>query len=64
MGFYIYFLLADIGYSEKAIKYYIEKPYMGSLPDADQVSEMIGTCGDTMRIFLKINNDKINKDSL
>jgi len=53
-------MLADIGYSEKAIKYYIEKPYMGSLPDADQVSEMIGTCGDTTRIFLKINNNKIN----
>ena len=52
-------MLADLGYSEKATNYYIEKPYMGSLPDADQVSEMLGTCGDTMKIFLKIDHDKI-----
>jgi nitrogen fixation protein NifU and related proteins len=52
-------MLADLGYSEKAIKYYLEKPYMGSLPDADQVSEMLGTCGDTLKVFLKIDKDII-----
>jgi nitrogen fixation NifU-like protein len=52
-------MLADLGYSEKAINYYIEKPYMGILPDADQVSEMLGTCGDTLKIFLKIDHNKI-----
>ena len=52
-------MLADSGYSQKAIRYYLEKPYMGSLPDADQVSEMLGTCGDTMKVFLKIDQDKI-----
>lgn len=52
-------MLADLGYSEKAIKYYIEKPYMGILPDADQVSEMLGTCGDTLKIYLKIDHNKI-----
>ena len=36
-------MLAAAGYSEKAIRYYIEKPYMGSIPDADQISEMTGT---------------------
>jgi nitrogen fixation protein NifU and related proteins len=52
-------MLADLGYSEKAITYYLEKPYMGSLPDADQVSEMLGTCGDTLKIFLKIDHNTI-----
>ena len=52
-------MLADLGYSEKAIYYYLEKPYMGSLPDADQVSEMLGTCGDTLKVFLKIDQNKI-----
>jgi nitrogen fixation NifU-like protein len=52
-------MLADLGYSEKAIYYYLEKPYMGTLPDADQVSEMLGTCGDTLKIFLKIDHNTI-----
>ena len=52
-------MLASSGYSEKAIRYYIEKPYMGSIPDADQISEMTGTCGDTMKIWLKVANGVI-----
>ena len=52
-------MLAESGYSEKAIKYYIEKPYMGDLPDANQTSEMLGTCGDTMKVYLKIDQDII-----
>jgi nitrogen fixation NifU-like protein len=52
-------MLLDCGYSETAVRYFIEQPYMGSLPDADQVSEMLGSCGDTMKIFLKIKNNTI-----
>jgi len=52
-------MLSQSGYSDKAIQYYIEKPYMGSLPDADQVSEMTGTCGDTMAVYLKVTHGKI-----
>ena len=52
-------MLLDCGYSEKAVRYYMEQPYMGSLPDADQVSEMLGSCGDTMKIFLKIDDNTI-----
>lgn len=43
------------GYSDIAIGYYINKPYMGTLPDADQVTEITGPCGDTMRVFLKFD---------
>ncbi|MEJ2657575.1 MAG: iron-sulfur cluster assembly scaffold protein [Desulfobacterales bacterium] len=52
-------MLLDCGYSEKAVQYYTEQPYMGSLPDADQVSEMLGSCGDTMKIYLKIDHRQI-----
>ena len=52
-------MLLDCGYSEKAVQYYLEQPYMGSLSDADQESEMLGSCGDTMKIFLKIDHHQI-----
>lgn len=48
---------ADIhaGFSDVAIKYFKEKPYWGVLPNADIVTEMTGTCGDTMTIYLNID---------
>jgi len=52
-------MLIGSGYSEKAIEYYINKPHMGDLPDADQVTELTGTCGDTMKIFLMVDRDII-----
>jgi nitrogen fixation NifU-like protein len=52
-------LLSGSGYSEKAINYFLEKKNMGSLLDADQVSELTGTCGDTMRIYLKVEDGRI-----
>ena len=48
-------MLLDSGYSKKAISYYLEKPNMGSLPEADQVTEMTGPCGDTMKVYLKLH---------
>ena len=32
---------------------------MGNIPNAEQVSEMTGTCGDTMGIYLKVADGKI-----
>ena len=52
-------ILADSGYSDTAISYYMNKPYFGDLPDPDHVAEMTGTCGDTMKIFLKIKDNII-----
>ena len=52
-------MLAASGYSEKAIRYFIEKPYMGTIPDADHVIEMTGTCGDTMSISMKVKSGVI-----
>jgi nitrogen fixation NifU-like protein len=52
-------MLLDCGYSERAVQYFLEQPYIGSLADADQVSEMLGSCGDTMKIFLKIDDNTV-----
>lgn len=48
-------MLSGSGYSPEAIEYYIEKRHFGSLINASHVSEMTGTCGDTMKIFLKVD---------
>ena len=53
-------ILLNSGYSEKAIKYYLDKKNMGELKDATQVSELTGHCGDTMKISLKIDGGIIH----
>jgi nitrogen fixation NifU-like protein len=52
-------MLLSSGYAEKAIDYFLNRPNMGSLPDADQVSELTGPCGDTMKVYLKVEDDRI-----
>jgi len=52
-------MLSTSGYGEKAIEYYLTKPNQGPLRDADQVSEMTGPCGDTMKSYLKVDQGKI-----
>lgn len=52
-------LLSGSGYSDKAIEYYFNQPNMGSVPDANQVTDMTGTCGDTMRVYLKVDRGRI-----
>jgi nitrogen fixation NifU-like protein len=49
-------MLRASGYSETAIRYYIDKPHMGQIPDPDITAEMTGTCGDTMGISIKMSN--------
>ncbi|MCG8683487.1 MAG: iron-sulfur cluster assembly scaffold protein [Desulfobacterales bacterium] len=56
-------MLSDAGYAEPAIDYYIEKKYMGSIDNADQISQKIGSCGDTMKIYLKVDENQIIQDA-
>jgi nitrogen fixation protein NifU and related proteins len=53
-------MLLDAGYGDPAIKYYLEKKYMGCFNDADQVHEKIGSCGDIMKVYLKMDKNTIN----
>jgi nitrogen fixation NifU-like protein len=55
-------MLADAGYADPAINYYLEKKYMGYIENADQVSENVGSCGDTMKVYLKIDDDNLIND--
>ena len=59
----IHELLSGSGYSDKAITYYLNKKNMGSLPDADQVTELTGPCGDTMKVYLKMDEGRKIKDA-
>jgi nitrogen fixation protein NifU and related proteins len=52
-------MLLSSGYSEKAINYYLTKPNQGPLKEADQVTELTGPCGDTMKCYLKVDQGTI-----
>jgi len=55
-------MLSEAGYAEPAITYFLEKKYMGQIPDASQVSEKVGSCGDIMKIYLQVDNDNMVQD--
>jgi nitrogen fixation NifU-like protein len=52
-------MLSESGYSDKAIAYFQAKDNMGVLEDADQVTDLTGPCGDTMKVSLDIDCGKI-----
>ena len=51
-------MLSEAGYSDTAINYYLEKKYMGYIENADIISEKIGSCGDIMKVYIKIDDNK------
>jgi len=53
-------LLRKAGYSEKAIDYYIRKLNVGVIEGADATDSYTGLCGDSMRIYLKVEEGVIN----
>lgn len=47
-------------YSERTLRHFKDPKFAGEMKDADAVGEMGNpTCGDVMKIFLKIKDDKI-----
>jgi nitrogen fixation NifU-like protein len=52
-------LLKKAGYPDKAIDYYIKKFNVGVIEGAEAVDSFTGLCGDSMRIYLKVEEDKI-----
>jgi nitrogen fixation NifU-like protein len=56
----IYKMLSESGYSDKAIEYFQAKENMGVIENADQVTDLVGPCGDTMKISFNIDGDTIN----
>jgi len=54
-----YCMLSQSGYSDKAIKYFQDRENMGVIENADQVTDLTGPCGDTMKISLNIDEGTI-----
>jgi nitrogen fixation NifU-like protein len=54
-------MLRSSGYAERAIDYYLTKPNQGPLEGADQISELTGPCGDTMKCYLKVDQGTIQE---
>ncbi len=55
----IHAMLSQSGYSEKAIQYFKEQKNIGIIENADQITDLTGPCGDSMKISLNIESDKI-----
>jgi nitrogen fixation NifU-like protein len=52
-------LLRKAGYSEKAADYYVKKRNVGVIEGAEAAESHIGLCGDSMRVYLKIEKGLI-----
>ena len=46
-------------YSEKVIQWWLNPTYMGELDDPQGYGKVTGPCGDTLQIYLRIENDRI-----
>ena len=46
-------------YSEKVIQCWLNPTYMGEMKNPQGYGKVTGVCGDTVQIFLKVNNGKI-----
>ena len=54
-------LLEESGYSEKAIEYYMNRVNVGEMSKPDAYAIYTGPCGDTMEIFLNVEDGVINE---
>ncbi len=54
-------LLKESGYSEKAIEYYLNKVNVGEMSEPDAHAIYTGPCGDTMEIFLNVEDGVIKE---
>ena len=50
-------------YGEIAHQRWVDPSYMGAMKDPDGHARVTGTCGETMEIFLKFENDRVTKAS-
>ena len=55
----VYKMLSESGYSDKAIEYFQSKENLGILEEANQVTDITGPCGDTMKVSLDIDDYRI-----
>jgi NifU-like protein involved in Fe-S cluster formation len=56
-------LLKNTGFSNKAIKLYIKEVNVGAIENANVALPFTGPCGDTCKIYLKINDQNVIEDA-
>lgn len=56
-------LLKVAGYSRKAIEYYVKDVNVGIIKNPDVTMAHTDPCGDTMKLYLKINNSGTIEDA-
>ena len=56
-------LLERSGYSKKVIEYYANKVNVSVIKDADAALAYTGPCGDTIKLYLKFNQNGIIEDA-
>ena len=56
---YVENILKTLGYSNKAIKFYVNKVNVGTWDDANMSFGYTGPCGDTMELFLRVDDHTI-----
>jgi nitrogen fixation NifU-like protein len=56
-------LMTESGYSSKAIKLYVENVNVGKLENPTIVTTFLGSCGDLIKLYLKINEETIIEDA-
>lgn len=55
-------LLRKAGYSDRAIDYYLRRVNVGVIDEAEAVDSYTGLCGDSMKVFLRVE-DGVIKDA-
>ena len=56
-------LMVESGYSNKAIELYVNKVNVGKLEEPTIATTFLGSCGDLIKLYLKINEKNIIEDA-
>ena len=56
-------LMTESGYSSKSIKLYVDNVNVGKLENPTIVTTFLGSCGDLIKLYLKINEETIIEDA-
>ena len=56
-------LMAESGYSEKAIELYVNNVNVGTLENPSVSTTFLGPCGDLIRLYLRINERDVIEDA-
>jgi nitrogen fixation NifU-like protein len=56
-------LMVESGYSDKAIEFYVNNVNVGKLENPTVATTFLGSCGDLIKLYLKINEQNVIEDA-